>query len=119
VLLSPVITMGQYAHAGSRKNLLGENPPAELVAKFSSELHVTADTPPTFPAHAYKDNPVNQSNILMFYQVLVEHDVPASLHIFPQGGHTLALRPRLGQPVDDDLRDLAAGNGLYQRQPVS
>jgi acetyl esterase/lipase len=92
VRVSPVITMGQYAHAGSRKNLLGENPSAELVAKFSNELHVTAATPPTFLAHAYNDKSVNQRNSLLFYQALVEHDVPASLHTFPQGGHAIALR---------------------------
>lgn len=92
VLVSPVISMGQYAHAGSRKNLLGENPSATLVAKFSNELHVTAATPPTFLAHAYNDKSVNQRNSLLFYQALVEHDVPGSLHIFPQGGHAIALR---------------------------
>ena len=92
VLVSPVITMGQYAHVGSRKNLLGENPSAELVAKFSNELHVTAATPPTFLAHAYNDKSVNQRNSLLFYQALVEHDVPGSLHTFPQGGHAIALR---------------------------
>jgi acetyl esterase/lipase len=92
VLVSPVITMGQYAHAGSRKNLLGENPSAELVAKFSNELHVTAATPPTFLAHAYNDKSVNQRNSLLFYQALVEHGVPGSLHTFPQGGHAIALR---------------------------
>jgi acetyl esterase/lipase len=92
VLVSPVITMGLYAHAGSRKNLLGENPSPELVAKFSNELHVTATTPPTFLSHAYNDKSVNQRNSLLFYQALVEHDVPGSLHTFPQGGHAIALR---------------------------
>lgn len=92
VLVSPVISMGQYAHASSRKNLLGENPSAELVAKFSNELHVSAATPPTFLAHAYNDKAVSQRNSLLFYQALVEHNVPASLHIFPQGGHAIALR---------------------------
>lgn len=92
VLVSPFISMGQYAHASSRKNLLGENPSAELVAKFSNELHVSAATPPTFLAHAYNDKAVSQCNSLLFYQALVEHNVPASLHIFPQGGHAIALR---------------------------
>lgn len=50
VLVSPVISVGQYAHAGSRRNLLGKNPAPKLVARFSSELHVTATTPPTSPA---------------------------------------------------------------------
>ena len=71
VLVSPVITLGQYAHVGSRNALLGENAPPELVTKFSNELHVTAATPPTFLAHAYNDPTVNQRNSLLFYQALV------------------------------------------------
>jgi acetyl esterase/lipase len=96
VLVSPVITMGQYAHVGSRNALLGENAPPALVAKFSNELHVTATTPPTFLAHAYNDPVVNQRNSLLFYQALVEHQVPGSLHIFPQGAHAIAVRNNPG-----------------------
>ena len=96
VLVSPVISMGQYAHAGSRQNLLGNNPSPELIAKFSSELHVTAATPPTFLVHAANDPTVNQRNSLLFYQALVEHQVPGSLHVFPQGGHAIALRNNPG-----------------------
>ncbi|MDB5270720.1 MAG: alpha/beta hydrolase [Hymenobacter sp.] len=96
VLVSPVISLGQYAHAGSRDNLLGKNPAPELVTKFSNELHVTAAMPPTFLVHAANDPTVNQRNSLLFYQALVEHNVPGSLHIFPQGGHAIALRNNPG-----------------------
>jgi acetyl esterase/lipase len=96
VLVSPVITLGQYAHVGSRTALLGENASPELVAKFSNELHVTAATPPTFLTHAYNDPTVNQRNSLLFYQALVEHSVPGSLHIFPQGAHAIAVRNNPG-----------------------
>ncbi|MEK7855693.1 MAG: alpha/beta hydrolase, partial [Acidobacteriota bacterium] len=44
ILISPVITMGEYGHATSRKNLLGANPSAESVDKFSVEKNVTAET---------------------------------------------------------------------------
>ena len=92
VLVSPVISMGQYAHAGSRLNLLGTNPSPALIEKFSNKLHVTAATPPTFLVHAANDPTVNQRNSLLFYQALLEKNVPGSLHIFPQGGHAIALR---------------------------
>ncbi len=46
ILVSPVITMGQYAHARSKTRLLGENPPTQLVARFSVEKQVTPATPP-------------------------------------------------------------------------
>ena len=38
--------MGEATHAGSRVNLLGENPSPELIAALSSERQVTAATPP-------------------------------------------------------------------------
>ncbi|WP_022824556.1 alpha/beta hydrolase [Hymenobacter norwichensis] len=96
VLVSPVITLGQYAHVGSRNTLLGENAPPELVEKFSNELHVSEATPPTFLVHAYNDPAVNQRNSLLFYQALVEHKVPGTLHIFPQGAHAIAVRNNPG-----------------------
>ncbi len=48
ILCYPVITMGEYAHAGSKFYLLGTNPPPELVEQLSSELQVTPKTPPCF-----------------------------------------------------------------------
>ena len=45
----PVISfVSPYAHAGSAKNLLGDNPDPKLLEELSNELHVTPQTPPTF-----------------------------------------------------------------------
>ena len=51
VLCYPVISFTSYVHAGSRKNLLGDNPDPKLVELLSNELQVTKDTPPTFLFH--------------------------------------------------------------------
>lgn len=91
ILVSPVITMGQYAHNGSRKNLLGDNPSKELLEEYSLELRVTSNTTPAFLAHALNDQSVNVRNSLMFYNALVEKNVSASIHVFPQGGHSIGL----------------------------
>ncbi|MEZ0538575.1 alpha/beta hydrolase [Fibrella arboris] len=96
ILISPVITMGAYAHAGSRKNLLGPNPSAELRRTYSLENAVTAATPPCFLVHAFNDTGVDQRNSLLFYQALVDKKIQSSLHIFPQGGHAIALRNNPG-----------------------
>ncbi|PZX15915.1 acetyl esterase/lipase [Breznakibacter xylanolyticus] len=92
ILVSPVITMGELAHAGSRKALLGASPTAELVSRFSCEKHVTPSTPPAFVVHAQDDATVPVSNSLIYYQALVANSVQASLHLFPAGGHSIALR---------------------------
>jgi len=96
ILISPVVTMGEYAHAGSRKNLLGANPSKELIEKYSLEKQVTATTPAAFIVHAADDKVVNPRNSLMFYNALLDKNISASLHIFPHGGHAIALRNNPG-----------------------
>ncbi|NTS40377.1 alpha/beta hydrolase [Flavisolibacter sp. BT320] len=96
VLLSPVITMGDYAHKGSKKLLLGADTSAATIRRFSSEQHVTASTPPTFLVHAQNDSSVNVRNSLYFFNALIEKDVQASLHVFPQGGHGIGLTDNPG-----------------------
>lgn len=91
ILVSPVITMGKFAHAGSRKNLLGENPTAESTEKYSLELQVTPKTPPCFLVGAFNDKSVHPSNSLRLYEALLEKGVVTSFHVFPQGGHAIGV----------------------------
>ncbi|MGF7230923.1 alpha/beta hydrolase [Arachidicoccus sp.] len=97
ILVSPVIDFStHYAHAGSVKNLLGANPSGELKKHFSLQLQVNKNTPPCFIADAQNDKTVNPMNSLLFYQALLQNKVPVSFHVFPQGGHAIALRNNPG-----------------------
>jgi len=89
VLMYPVVTMGEFAHPGSRGNLLGPKPDAALVQLYSNELHVSADTPPTFLAHASDDRPVSVRNSVDFYLALLRAGVPAEMHAYERGDHGL------------------------------
>ncbi|MAM17822.1 MAG: alpha/beta hydrolase [Christiangramia sp.] len=92
VLVYPVITMNsEYTHQGSRNSLLGQNPGEELVKKFSNELQVTSETPPTFLVATSDDEVVPVQNSLHFYESLVNSKVPAEMHIYPKGGHGFAF----------------------------
>ena len=91
ILLSPVISMGQFAHGGSRSNLLGSNPSKALIDKYSNELRVTNQTPPTFIVHAQNDSTVNVKNSVLYFNALIDKGVQASMHVFPQGGHGIKL----------------------------
>jgi acetyl esterase/lipase len=91
ILVSPVISMGKFAHVGSRKNLLGENPSSELIEKYSIELQVTPKTPPCFLVGAYNDKSVHPANSQMLYASLLEKGVVTSFHVFPQGGHSIGV----------------------------
>ncbi len=96
LLVSPVITMGKLTHTGSRDNLLGENPPKELIEKYSNELQVTEKTPPAFLVHAENDPAVSPENSILFFNALRQKNVSASIHIFPQGGHAIGLQNNPG-----------------------
>ena len=91
VLCYPVITMGQYTHAGSKRNLLGDNPSPEVIRLLSNELQVTAQTPACFIWHTYEDKTVPVENSLMFADALRRAGVPFDLHVYQKGGHGLAL----------------------------
>lgn len=96
LLVSPVISMGEYAHKGSRDNLLGLNPSKEMIDRYSNELQVTAKTPPAFIVHAENDQTVNPKNSFLFFNALREKNVSASIHIFPFGGHAIGLQNNPG-----------------------
>ena len=100
ILVSPVISMGEFAHAGSRQNLLGENPSPQLTEKFSLEKQVTANTPPAFIVLAADDKSVNPRNSLLFANALLDKNISASLHIFPNGGHNISLRNNPGSTAE-------------------
>jgi acetyl esterase/lipase len=92
ILCYPVVSFTTpYAHAGSRKNLLGENADAKLVESFSNELQVTPLTPPAFLWHTDADSGVPPQNSVLFYLALKKAKVPAELHIYEQGRHGLGL----------------------------
>ena len=96
MLISPVITMGDSAHQGSKENLLGEKPSKELIEKYSSEKQVTTKTPPAFIVVAENDKVVPPINSILFFNALQEKKVSASLHVFPQGGHGIGMQGNPG-----------------------
>ncbi|MBC8290770.1 MAG: alpha/beta hydrolase [Planctomycetes bacterium] len=89
ILVYPVITMGTHTHGGSRRNLLGKEPSPELTKAFSSGLRVTAQTPPTFLAHAVDDKPVPPVNSELFHKALKAKKVKTKYLELPNGGHGL------------------------------
>lgn len=98
ILAYPVITMlPPYAHEGSVTNLLGPNASTELRKQMSSELHVTAQTPPTFLLSTTADNLVPVENTVMFYMALRKAGVPVEMHVFERGPHGVGLD--LADPV--------------------
>ncbi len=91
VLCYPVITLGEFTHRGSKRNLLGDKPSAELVELLSNEKQVTRNTPPTFLWHTVEDKAVPVENSLQFATALHKADVPFALHVYQKGRHGIGL----------------------------
>lgn len=91
ILIYPVITFGQYTHAGSVGKLLGVQPTEAQLKYFSLEKQVTTQTPPTFLVHANNDAAVPVQNSLRYNEALVKNGVAAEMHIYQAGGHGFGL----------------------------
>ena len=89
ILVYPVITMQGPTHSGSRRNLLGPEPAAELVELFSNDRQVTKDSPPAFLAHAVDDKPVPIENSILYDEAQRAQGLPGRLLKLPDGGHGL------------------------------
>jgi acetyl esterase/lipase len=119
ILISPVITMGAFTHEGSRNSLLGPSPSEELVRKFSIETQVTPASPPSFVVHALDDKVVPVQNSLLFCEACIEQRVPASLHLFPHGGHSIGLRNNPGSTAEwTTLCELWLRESGYLQEPA-
>lgn len=97
ILFYPVITMDLgFTHKGSHDNLLGTNHDKKklrkLEAEYSNDQQVNRTTPRAFLALSDDDKAVPAANGFGYYQQLYKHDVPASIHIYPSGGHGWGYR---------------------------
>jgi acetyl esterase/lipase len=91
ILISPVIDLGEFAHKGSRVNLLGENASAEKIKEYSMQNRVTEKTPPTVLFHAQNDPAVPVINSILYYQAMLQNKVKGALFIFPEGEHNIGI----------------------------
>lgn len=93
VLFYPVISMvPDVTHGGSRQNLLGNNPSQELEDKYTLEKQVNAHTPQAFIMLSADDGAVPPANGIHYFEALLQHQVPATLHVYPTGGHGWGFR---------------------------
>lgn len=92
MLIYPVITFtDSTVHKGSRQMLLGDAASPADLQRFSAELAVSDQTPPTFLVHAADDGSVPVANSIRFFEALQSRKIPAQLMIYPAGGHGFGL----------------------------
>ena len=92
ILGYPIISfMDSLMHKGSRDNLLGKTPNAEQITLYSTDLQVTAKSPPAFLVHAADDKTVKVANSVAYYMACVQKGVPVEMHLYPKGGHGFGI----------------------------
>ncbi len=119
ILMYPVVSMDTtIAHMGSRRNLIGTNPSAEVEEYYSNEKQITAETPPALLIHADNDRSVIPENSVAYYLGLRKHGIPAALHIFESGGHGFSFAEGRGdvEGWPNVAKDWLAGRGLLTKR---
>ena len=115
VLCYPVITGGKFAHRNSFKLLTGSDDLA-IHARFSLDEMVTDQAPPTFLWHTYEDGSVPVENSLQMFTALRRCGVMSEYHVFPKGGHGLALaNPLTSDSPDQNIPECAQWPELAAR----
>jgi acetyl esterase/lipase len=100
LLIYPVITFSDaITHSGTRDHLIGENPAADNIERYSNEKHVTEETPPTFLIST-SDDGVSPENCILYYSACLKNKVPVEMHIYEKGGHGYALKKKGSGPVE-------------------
>jgi acetyl esterase/lipase len=95
ILCYAVVSMDrEFTHRGSRANLLGTNPPPDLLKELSAELQVNSNTPPCFIWSTADDKTVPVANSLELAGALRRAGVPFDLHVYAHGPHGLGLGNR-------------------------
>jgi len=88
ILFYPVISMMRgFSHQGSHDNLLGKDAKKKQEQLYSNDMQVTRLTPRAYIDLSDDDTVVLPINGVSYYTELFRHDVPATLHVYPSGGH--------------------------------
>lgn len=93
ILFYPVITMMKdLTHQGSHDCLIGKDAKKKQEMAMSNDMHVSRNTPRAIIFVADDDHVVSPINSVSYYNELYRNDVPASLHVYPSGGHGFGIR---------------------------
>ena len=93
ILFYPVITMNPgFTHIGSHDNFLGKDARKKTEQEYSTDRQVSRVTPRAYILLSDDDHTVLPANGVNYYLACYRHDVPASLHVYPTGGHGWGMK---------------------------
>lgn len=88
ILFYPLITMmAEYTFQEAHDNFFGKHSGKKQERNYSPDQKVTRVTPRALIILCDDDPVVQPANGINYYTELYRNDVPASIHIYPKGGH--------------------------------
>lgn len=96
ILVYPVITMSIDKQTWTFSSLFGDNPDESIIQNYSNDLYVNQETPPTILIHSNNDEGTPPENSISYFSALRKNNVPASIHIWEDGGHGYGLAKGIG-----------------------
>ena len=108
ILFYPVVSMDTLVtHRGSHDNLLGRHPEPAMETLYSNEQQIDSLTPPAILLLADDDKAVPTPNAVNYYLQLHAHGIPATMHIYPKGGHGYGIKDSFAykETMLQNLRD--------------
>ncbi len=88
ILFYPVISSeGGVGDKGSFDRMMGKERTQAQTDEYSADKRVSSTTPPAIMFHCDDDKIVPTLNSTRYYNALKSYGTPASLHIYPEGGH--------------------------------
>jgi acetyl esterase/lipase len=92
ILGYPVISfIDDYAHKGSARSLLGDDPDPDMAKQLSNNHQVTKDNPPAFLFHTADDSGVPPQNSISFAEACLKNNIPVELHVYQTGKHGVGM----------------------------
>jgi acetyl esterase/lipase len=92
ILGYPVISfIDNYAHKGSARSLLGDDPDPIMAKQLSNNHQVTKDNPPAFLFHTADDSGVPPQNSISFAEACLKNNIPVELHVYQTGKHGVGM----------------------------
>ncbi len=87
LLFYPVVRLDNRDHLGMAKKFLGNDCSDAERQAWSTHNMINSLTPTTFLCLADDDGTISPTNATLYYNTLRDHHIPATMHIYPNGGH--------------------------------
>lgn len=112
LLTYPVMIAGEFAHQGSIRNVSGQC--EDLLDTVSLERQVSEKSVPAFFMHTASDTCVPVENTLMTAEAYSRHKIPFEIHIYPYGGHGIALATSATSEGRTPMEDQEVAKWIHQ-----